>query len=75
MAATLRAEGPASLQTVRITDRFDHACEGVPMRAITFDLTFDNTDQSLSADAVNETLRALQEAVLSAHGATGVTIR
>ena len=72
---TLHAAGPASLRSVRITDRFDHDAAGVPMRAITFDLTFDNTDQSLSADAVNEALRALQEAVVAAHGATGVTIR
>jgi phenylalanyl-tRNA synthetase beta chain len=72
---TLRSAGPASLETVRITDRFDHEADGVPMRAITFDLTFDNTDQALTADAVNETLRALQEAVVAAHGQTGVSIR
>jgi len=72
---TLRASGPLSLEAVRITDRFDHESDGVQMRAITFDLTFDNTDQALTADAVNETLRALQEAVVKAHGAAGVATR
>ena len=72
---TLRTASPDSLETVRITDRFDHETDGIPMRAITFDLTFDNTDQALTADAVNDTLRTLQQAVLSAHGSAGVGIR
>lgn len=72
---TLRAEGPHTLESIAITDRFDHDEDGTILRAITYALTFDNRSGDLSAEAVNETLIALQQAVLDAHGAAGVAAR
>ncbi len=72
---TLRTAGPTTLESIAITDRFDHEEDGTPLRAITFALTFDNRAGGLSADAVNATLIALQQAVVAAHGAAGVATR
>lgn len=74
--AFLDACGPAWLERVAITDRFDTTgADGNPIRSITYELRFDNTSQERSADEVNAVLEELVGAVHEQFGSSGVAQR
>lgn len=71
VAAYLHACGPDWLDRVSIVDRFDTD----DIRAITYNLRFDNTSQDRSADEVNQALEQLVAAVHEQFGSAGVAQR
>lgn len=73
--AFLDACGPTWLDRVSIIDRFDTTSDGQPIRAITYELRFDNTAQDRSAEEVNAVLEDLVDAVLEQFGSLGVAQR
>ncbi len=60
---------------VQIIDRFDYQDNGKSMRAITYQLRFENPDGSLSADACNQVLQNLIHQVTEKFGDLGVVHR
>jgi phenylalanyl-tRNA synthetase beta chain len=70
--ASLLAESGAELT---ITDRFDYKDAEIPMRAITYDLRFDNPEGDLSADSCNQVLQELIQKSASMFGDLGVVHR
>lgn len=70
--ASLLAESGAE---VKIIDRFDYEAAGTPMRAITYELCFDNPEGDLSADACNQVLQELIQKSTSLFADLGVVHR
>lgn len=70
----LRANGPAWLGDVAITDRFDHTVDDKPVRTLTFTLTFVR-EQTPTTDELNRALEALIAAVQSRFADAGVRLR
>ena len=60
---------------VQINDRFDYQDNGQFMRAITYQLRFDNPDGTLSADSCNQVLQDLIHQVGETFGDLGVVHR
>jgi len=75
VADRLRADGPAWLQRVVVTDLFAHEEGGEPVRTITYRLEFTTDEQARSADEVNATCEALVAAVGEHLGDRGVKLR
>lgn len=73
---TLTSSGPDWLRGVRVADLFAHTSEdGQPLRTITFELSWDNSEGNRTAAELNGATEALIEAVASAHGPDGVVLR
>jgi len=71
----MKAAAPDWLERIDIVDLFAHEEAGVPMRAVTFALCYSNHEGDRSADAVNQTSEHLIQAVQTALGEQGVTLR
>ena len=72
IAARLHEAGPDWLEAVAMTDVFRFEEGEVPMRAVTFELTFSNLTGDRSAEEVNTLLDALVAAVHDSHRPQGV---
>ncbi len=71
----LTGAGPDWLTDIAITDRFDYTEDDRALRAITFELTFSNDDNTRSSDEVNTLLSDLVAAVHDGLGTRGVRQR
>jgi phenylalanyl-tRNA synthetase beta chain len=74
--AQLVAQSPPSVSQVHIGDVYEHEQDGEPVRAVTYNLIFDNPpEKSLSAEDVNQMVEALAENIVAGFGHVGVTQR
>ncbi|MFT4626574.1 MAG: phenylalanyl-tRNA synthetase beta chain [Myxococcota bacterium] len=70
------AEGPDWLDSVQVSDRFDHESDGVALHTLTYTLNFANPPEiARSADAVNAVLEAILTGVERALADLGVVRR
>ena len=76
LRAHLEACGPAELQSVKITDVYCYEEAGEALRAVTYDITWENPPgRALSADEVNASLTALAQNIEASFGHLGVMQR
>lgn len=73
--AVLRVHAHPALVKAEITDVYVHEQDGKPVRTLTFVLSYQNEDASLTAEAINAATEALIPAVHTALGGLGVRLR
>jgi phenylalanyl-tRNA synthetase beta chain len=73
--AVLRVHAHPALVKAEITDVYVHEQDGKPVRTLTFVLSYQNEDASLTAEAINAATEALIPAVHTTLGGLGVRLR